>query len=317
MGDDGSPSTKKGTLEGSFRSPAGEARRAKPVEPHAIIEPSGIEVRNVYKSYGDGRFARPVVEGCSFTIEHGKFTVMIGPSGVGKSTLIRLIAGFERPTRGTILADGKPVLGPGRDRQVMFQETALFPWMTTGQNVSYGPEARGEHTAATRQLGALLLDKVGLSAFRSKFPSQLSGGMQRRAELARAMINKPAVMILDEPFRGLDAMTKKLMLEYYANLSQDATRTNFFVTTDVDEAIFLADRLLVMSQIPTRVRAVFEVDLPRPRRLTALVGDDRANALKMQVLSLLHEEAMKSFAGGSQAATDFVDAYRQRIAAPP
>ena len=122
-------------------------------------------------------------------------------------------------------------------------------------------------------------------------------------------------MILDEPFRGLDAMTKKLMLDYYARLSEEQPRTNLFVTTDIDEAIFLADRLLVMSHIPTRVRAVIEVDLPRPRHYTDLFRDDRANAIKMEALSLLHEEAMKGFAGGSKAASDFIEAYRRRVAA--
>jgi NitT/TauT family transport system ATP-binding protein len=261
----------------------------------ATAPPTGIQVRDVAKSYGTGRHARPVVEGCSFTIEPGKFTVMIGPSGVGKSTLIRLLAGFERPTSGDILVDGKPVRGPGPDRQVMFQEAALFPWMTTEGNVDYGPRARGDFSADTRALSAALLKDVGLSAFRRRYPSQLSGGMQRRAELARAMINRPAIMILDEPFRGLDALTRKLMLEYYATLCEDTRRTNFFVTTDVDEAIFLADRLLVMSHIPTRVRATIEVDLPRPRRLAALVDDDRANQIKIQVLALLHAEALRSF----------------------
>jgi NitT/TauT family transport system ATP-binding protein len=277
------------------------------------VEPAGIQVRDVDKCYGAGPSAREVVKGCSFSIEPGRFTVMIGPSGVGKSTLIRLIAGFERPTRGAILFDGKRVTGPGPDRQVVFQESALFPWMTTEDNVAYGPRARGEFTAAARDLCATLLEKVGLAAFRRRYPSQLSGGMQRRAELARALINPPAVMILDEPFRGLDAMTRRLMLEYYAELCAESRRTDFFVTTDVDEAIFLADRLLVMSHIPTRVRAVIEVDLPRPRRLADLVRDDRANDLKVRILSLLHEEAMRSFASGSRAAADFVDAYRRRL----
>ena len=133
---------------------------------------------------------------------------MIGPSGAGKNTLIRLIAGFEKPTRGEIIAGGVPVTGPGKDRLVVFQETALFPWMTTAKNVLYGPQARGEANAATKILIDFLLDKVGLRAFRDRYPAQLSGGMQRRAELARALVNNPAVMILDEPFRGLDAMTK-------------------------------------------------------------------------------------------------------------
>jgi len=280
-----------------------------------------IEVRGVDKSYGTARASRgglrAVVKDCSFEIPAGKLTVMIGPSGAGKSTLIRLIAGFEKPTRGEILMHGKPVTGPGRDRQVMFQETALFPWMTTDENVLFGPRARGQLSAETRRLGDGLFERVGLEAFRRKYPAQLSGGMQRRAELARALINQPELMILDEPFRGLDAMTKKLMLEYYAGLSAEARRTDFFVTTDVDEAIFLADRVLVMSHIPTRVRAVIEVDLPRPRSVTALIGDERANALKVEILTHLHAEAMRAFAaGGSTAATDFVAAHRARGGSP-
>jgi NitT/TauT family transport system ATP-binding protein len=281
----------------------------------ASAQPGEIIVRNVSKSYGHGPFAKPVIEDCSFTIEPNKFTVMIGPSGAGKSTLIRLIAGFEKPTRGEIIAGGAPVTGPGKDRLVVFQETALFPWMTTAKNVLYGPQARGEANAATKILIDFLLDKVGLRAFRDRYPAQLSGGMQRRAELARALVNNPAVMILDEPFRGLDAMTKKLMVDYLAKLCEDEKRTNFFVTTDIDEAIFLADRLIIMSACPTRVRAIIEVDLPRPRDYSAIFRDDRANAIKLKALSLLHEEAMKAFAGGSKAAADFIEAYSRRSAA--
>ncbi len=274
---------------------------------------SEIKVNNVSKSYGADNFAKEVVHNCSFTIDRGKLTVMIGPSGCGKSTLIRLVAGFERPTSGTITIDDKPVTGPGVDRLVVFQETALFPWMTTYDNIMYGPRARNEDTAEMRGFAETLLQKVGLSAFRKKYPSQLSGGMQRRAELARSMINKPNVMILDEPFRGLDAMTKKLMQEYYANLYNEFRRTTFFVTTDIDEAIYLADRILIMTNIPTRVRAVIDVNLPRPRQVENVVESDEANAIKMQALGLLHEEAMKSFARGSKAAADFIDAYSKRV----
>ncbi|MEO5694522.1 MAG: ABC transporter ATP-binding protein, partial [Usitatibacter sp.] len=239
-------------------------------------------------------------------------TVMVGPSGCGKSTLIRLLAGFERPTTGTIELDGKSVTGPSRELLVLFQESALFPWMTTWNNILYGPRARGELTKETLAFAEFLLAKVGLQEFRDKYPGQLSGGMQRRAELARAMINNPRVMILDEPFRGLDAMTKELMWEYYSGLYEENRRTNFFVTTDIDEAVFLADRLLVMSNIPTQVRAVIEVDLPRPRRLADIVQNDRANDIKKQALSILHAEAMRSFSRGSKAAADFVEAYLKR-----
>lgn len=277
------------------------------------IKAGEIVVDHVNKSYGTVQFSKEVVRDCSFTIERGKLTVMIGPSGCGKSTLIRLLAGFEKPTSGTITLNGEPVAGPARDRLVLFQETALFPWMTTYDNILYGPRARGEVTKETLDLAEFLLNKVGLQDFRKKYPTQLSGGMQRRAELARAMINNPEVMILDEPFRGLDAMTKELMWEYYAALYEENRRTNFFVTTDIDEAIFLADRMLIMSNIPTQVRAVLEVDVPRPRRLLDLVENDRSNEIKMQALSILHEEAMKSFTRGSKAAADFVDAYSKRI----
>lgn len=277
------------------------------------IKAGEIVVDHVSKSYGAAMLAKEVVKDCSFTIERNKLTVMIGPSGCGKSTLIRLLAGFEAPTTGTIKLNGTPITGPNRDRLVVFQESALFPWMSTYDNIMYGPRARGEDTQQNRDMAEYLLEKVGLVAFREKYPTQLSGGMQRRAELARAMINNPDVMILDEPFRGLDAMSKELMWEYYSNLFYESRRTNFFVTTDIDEAIFLADRLLIMTNIPTQVRAVIEVDIPRPRNLMDMAHSDRANDVKMQALSLLHEEAMKSFSGGSKAAADFVDAYSKRV----
>lgn len=278
------------------------------------VNAAEMTISHVDKVYGEQRFATEVVKNCSFTIERGKLTVMIGPSGCGKSTLIRLLAGFEKPTSGTISIDGKKVTGPGPDRLVVFQETALYPWMSTYENIMYGPKARGQNTKEMRERAEFLLDKVGLQRFRNKYPPQLSGGMQRRAELARAMINNPEVMILDEPFRGLDHMTKELMWEYYASLYEESHRTNFFVTTDIDEAIFLADRLLIMSNRPTQVRAKLDIDLPRPRKLSNIVDDDRANEIKMEALAVLHEEAMKSFAGGSKAATDFIEAYSARVA---
>jgi NitT/TauT family transport system ATP-binding protein len=278
------------------------------------IEAGEIVVENVSKSYEVMQVSKEVVKDCSFTIERGKLTVMIGPSGCGKSTLIRLLAGFEQPTSGSVTLNRKRIEGPARDRLVLFQESALFPWMTTYDNILYGPRARGEVNQQVLDFAEFLLNKVGLQDFRHKYPTQLSGGMQRRAELARAMINNPAVMILDEPFRGLDAMTKQLMWEYYAKLYEENRRTNFFVTTDIDEAIFLADRLLIMSNIPTQVRAVLEVDVPRPRKLLDIVENDRANQIKMEALSILHEEAMKSFSRGSKAAADFVDAYSKRVA---
>ena len=271
-----------------------------------------IIATNVGKTFGAGPFAKEVIKDCSFTIESGKLTVMIGPSGCGKSSLIQLIAGFDQPTSGQITIGGEPIIGPGKDRLVLFQESALFPWMTTWDNVMYGPRARGEDADASEAQAEFLLKKVGLEAFRDKYPAQLSGGMQRRAELARAMINKPEVMILDEPFRGLDHMSKELMWEYYANLYEEDRNTNFFVTTDIDEAIFLADRLLIMTNLPTSTRSVIEIDIPRPRNIEAMSDLKKANDIKTEVMTLLHEEAMKSFSGGSAAAADFLDAYSKR-----
>ena len=273
-----------------------------------------IVVKNITKTFGTGPMAKDVIKDCSFTIESGKLTVMIGPSGCGKSSIIQLIAGFDQPTSGEITIGGKPIDGPGKDRLVLFQESALFPWMTTFDNIMYGPRARGEGGKEAEQQAEFLLQKVGLEAFRDKFPTQLSGGMQRRAELARAMINKPDVMILDEPFRGLDHMSKELMWEYYAGLYEEDRNTNFFITTDIDEAIFLADRLLIMTNLPTATRSVIEVDIPRPRVIEDIADNERANDIKTEVMTQLHEEAMKSFSGGSKAAADFLEAYSKRSA---
>ena len=276
-----------------------------------------IVLQSVNKYYGSGDNKKTVIEDCSLTIEAGQLSVMIGPSGCGKSTLIRLLAGFEKPSSGTITINGKPVEKPAKDRLVVFQESALFPWMTTQDNILFGPRARSEANKKSTDLATFLIDKVGLNQFKKKFPNQLSGGMQRRCELARALVNSPEVMILDEPFRGLDEMTKELMWEYYANLYEETGQTNFFVTTDIDEAIFLADRLIIMTNIPTQVAQIIEVNIPRPRSLRTLFESDYANDLKTQVLKILHTEAMKSFKGGSKAAADFIDAVSKRVETNP
>lgn len=271
-----------------------------------------MKLEGVSKSYGEGPLETEVIKDCSATIPAGQLTVMIGPSGCGKSTLIRLLAGFERPDEGTITIDGKKVTRPDKDRLVLFQETALFPWMTTWENVMYGPKARGEANREAREHAEFLLEKVGLSQFRDKYPEQLSGGMQRRAELARAMVNHPAITILDEPFRGLDAMTKELMQEYYSKLYEETRSTTLFITTDIDEAVFLADQIIVMTNIPTQVKQVINVDIQRPRSYVGMITDDRANDIKHQAMTILHEEAMKAFRSGSKAAADFVEAYQKR-----
>jgi len=292
-------------------------RSIRSAEPNAdatlsVTDGSAVELRGVTKVYGDGPLAKVVVEDCGFTLEPGRVTVMVGPSGCGKSSIAFLIAGYERPTEGKILLDGKAITGPSSDRLVVFQESALLPWLTTYENIMFGPKARGFNKKEAQQRAEMLLDRVGLRDFRDKYPPQLSGGMQRRAELARALINDPKVMVLDEPFRGLDHMTRGLMQEYYSSLLEEHSRTTLFITTDIDEAIFLADRLLIMTSIPTRVCKLIEVDVPRPRKREDVLVDERANQIKEQALDLLHEEAMKAFAGGSKAAADFVGAYVKR-----
>jgi NitT/TauT family transport system ATP-binding protein len=270
----------------------------------------GVILSDVTKAFGDEFDSKLVVRDCSFKAEDGCLTVLIGPSGCGKTTLINLIAGYEQPTSGRITCDGKDVLGPTRDRLVLFQETSLFPWMTVIQNVMYGPivQGRGE-SAKTHALD--LLAKVGLRDFRDKYPNQLSGGMQRRAELARTLINQPRILLMDEPFRGLDAMTRQLMQEYLLRLFEGSGQTILFVTTEIDEAILLADRLVLLSSTPATVRELIPVDLPRPRDMSVF-STRRYVELKSHVLGILYQEALQSFAAGSRAAADLVQAFEMR-----
>ena len=265
-------------------------------------------ITNVSKRFGVGPLHKQVLCNCSFTLEKGRLTVLIGPSGCGKTTLVNVLAGYEIPDGGSVLIDGEPVCGPGVDRLVVFQETALFPWMTTYENVSYGPRVQRklpEEVYAGQTMK--LLELVGLQDFKDKYPSQLSGGMQRRAELVRAMINQPKVMFMDEPFRGLDAMTRALMQEYYVRLFEEHRGTNLFVTSELEEAIFLADRLLILTNRPASVKKVIEVELPRPRQFSMLTSRAYQDC-KQEALELLHEEAMKSFAAGAVNAADFLAA---------
>jgi len=271
-----------------------------------------VECRNVTKMFGEEWARQVVVERAAFDVEAGRLNVMVGPSGCGKSTLINLIAGYEEPSSGEILIDGQRVQGPGRDRLVVFQETALFPWMTSLENVMFGPDVRGMNRREARQEARRLLEKVGLKGFEDKYPSQLSGGMQRRCELARALINHPKIMLMDEPFRGLDAMTRELMQEYLLRLFEETRHTILFVTSELEEAIFLGDRLLILSAKPTAVKQVLDVDLPRPRDFHVLTTR-RYGELKQEALEALYQEAVKAFAKGSKAAYDLVEAFGKRV----
>ena len=270
-----------------------------------------MRIEGVSKGYGFGSARTQVIEDCSFTLNRQEITVLIGPSGCGKSTLINLLAGFEFPDSGRITMPTGPVTGPGGDRLVVFQETALFPWMTTYSNVAYGPRVqRKESAAAIRAQATAMIDKVGLADFKSKFPTQLSGGMQRRGELARMLVNNPLIMMLDEPFRGLDAMTRELMQEYFVGLLEERKSTVLFITSEIDEAIFMADRLLIMSNAPGRIVKEMPIDLPRPRQKEMLKSEAYLKA-KSAALEVLHEEALRAFASGSKAVQDFLEAYKR------
>lgn len=232
-----------------------------------------------------------VLGDCSLDLEPGRLNVIMGKSGCGKSTLAYLLAGYVTPDAGTLSIDARPIRGPGPDRIMVFQETALWPWMRVTDNVIFGPMSRdGRARESARSHAARLLDKFGLGDFGDKFPDQLSGGMKRRAEIAQAVINSPDVMILDEPFRGLDVMTRELLQEYYLELFEESRMSTVFITSELDEALFLADRIYFMTDPPSRISRVLEVDLPRPRTFEA-AATERYLELKREALDELYSDA--------------------------
>ncbi|WP_436640593.1 ABC transporter ATP-binding protein [Microbaculum sp. FT89] len=229
----------------------------------------------------------PVLNNCEFRFEPGKLNVVMGSSGCGKSTLAYILAGYIKPDGGSVTIDGAPIVGAGPDRMLVFQETALWPWMNVEENVMFGPLSRGVARREASERAAELLDRFGLGGFKTKYPTQLSGGMMRRAELAQALINSPRVMILDEPFRGLDVMTRELMQEYYLELFEETHLSTVFITAELEEALFLADRIYVMSDAPSRIMATIEVDLPRPRDFSVR-ATRRYAELEQEVLDALY-----------------------------
>lgn len=230
-----------------------------------------------------------VLADCAFDFEPGMLNVVMGTSGCGKSTLAYLLAGYLEPDGGTIALDGRAISGPGPDRIMVFQETALWPWMNVTDNVIFGPRARGDvPMGEARSQAEALLDRFGLSEFADKYPDQLSGGMKRRAEIAQALINSPDVMILDEPFRGLDVMTRELLQEYYMSLFESTRLSTVFITSELEEALFLADRIYIMSEPPSRFEHIIEVDLPHPRTFEVL-ATERYLELKRNALDHLYD----------------------------
>jgi len=244
-----------------------------------------LEVAGVRKVFQpeDGREPVVAVERFDLTVGDGEFVCLLGPSGCGKSTLLNIVAGFFQPTEGRVLLDGVEVTRPGRDRGVVFQEHALFPWFRVGQNVEFGLKMAGVPPAERTRIADRYLDLVGLRAFRAAFPKELSGGMKQRVAIARALAGDPKILLMDEPFGALDAQTRRTMQDELTKIRAATGKTILFVTHAIDESLLLADRVVVMSPRPGRIKAVLGVPLARPRSDVAL----DFVALKAEIQGLL------------------------------
>ncbi len=238
-----------------------------------------LELQQVYKTFGDLN----VLEDVNLSVKKGEFVAIVGPSGCGKSTALRMFAGLEFPDRGQVLADGKPITGPDPSRTLIFQEHALYPWRTVEQNVIFGLELAGMKKTETKERVERVLKLVGLQDFASYYPSQLSGGMKQRAAIARALVMDPEVLLLDEPYGALDAITRMTMQNELIDLWQGSGKSMLLITHDMDEAIYLADRIYVFSRRPgTVVREIIN-DMPRPR----LRNDARFLELRAEMMEHL------------------------------
>ena len=224
-----------------------------------------IQIAGVSKAFAsDGRTA-PALTGVDLEVAEREFVCLLGPSGCGKSTLLNIVAGFLAPTTGRVLVDGRPVTGPGADRGVVFQEYVLFPWLTVNGNVEFGLKLRGAPADERQRTVARYLELVGLAAHAAKFPSQLSGGMKQRVAIARALANNPAIILMDEPFGALDAQTREVLQDELSRIQRVEHKTIVFVTHSIREAVYLADRIVVMTSAPGRIKQVFDVKLPEVR----------------------------------------------------
>ncbi|MCB5189412.1 ABC transporter ATP-binding protein [Methylobacillus arboreus] len=224
-----------------------------------------LEVQGLHKVYQGAKGQTAALKDVSFKTHRREFVCVIGPSGCGKSTLIRILAGLEKSSGGQVFLDGKPVTGPGRDRGMVFQGYTLFPWLTVKRNVMFGLEmnnvSRGE---AAREVD-MWLELVGLEKFAHAYPHELSGGMKQRVAIARALVNQPRILLMDEPFGALDAQTRARMQSHLLDIWRNIDITIVFITHDLDEAIYLADRILVLKAHPGEVQELIEVPVPRPR----------------------------------------------------
>jgi len=266
-----------------------------------------ISIRNVTKVYDPDGAQVMAVDNCSMEIAPGEVCMIVGPSGCGKTTLLNAIAGFHSITGGEILLDGVPLCGAkkpladqGSDRIVVFQNGALFPWKTLAENVAYGPMVQGRWPKAEcLERARSALSEAGLGAVSDKYPGEVSSGMARRAEIVRALINEPKVLLLDEPYRAMDALTKQIMHEALLEMYDRTKVTIYFITHDLEEAIFLGDRVYVMTTRPCRVKKVIDINLPRPRDYHTLTTEAFSLLVK-DADEAVHEEAIKAFQAGER-----------------
>ena len=226
-----------------------------------------------------------------FHVADNDFVTILGPSGCGKSTMLRIVAGLDHPTSGQVLLDGRPVDGPGADRGMVFQSYTLFPWLTIEQNIRFGLRERGMPEAQQKERAAYFIAKVGLRGFEQHYPKQLSGGMQQRTAIARALANDPKILLMDEPFGALDNQTRVLMQELLLGIWEAERKTVMFVTHDIDEAIFMANRVAVFSARPGRIKTELAVDLPHPRHYTIKTSPEFMQ-LKARLTEEIRAESM-------------------------
>jgi NitT/TauT family transport system ATP-binding protein len=226
---------------------------------------SSIAARNVSMVFPTRRGELHALDDVTLEIPDAHFTCLVGASGCGKSTLLNIMAGLVEPTSGEVLVDGDPIDGPGADRGMVFQSYTLYPWMSVRRNIEFGPKLKGVGRSERGELASSLIEEMGLTGFADSYPKELSGGMKQRVAIARALANDPKVLLMDEPFGALDALTRTGAQRFLTELWEHHRRTIAFVTHDIDEAVLLADTVCVMSPRPGRVREIVEIDIPRPR----------------------------------------------------
>jgi NitT/TauT family transport system ATP-binding protein/sulfonate transport system ATP-binding protein len=231
--------------------------------------PTILAVRGVTKRFAVGDDEIEALARIDIAIAAGEFVCMIGASGCGKSTLLRIVAGFEEPTSGGVAVQGKPITGPGSDRGMVFQDYALFPWMSVHQNIGFGPRQRQLPRREVQAIANEFVRLVGLERFADRYPSQLSGGMKQRVAIARVLANNATILLMDEPFGALDALTREQLQRELLQIWARTGVTIIFVTHSVEEAVLLADRVLVMSAGPGRIENDIRIDLPRPRDVSS------------------------------------------------